>query len=153
MRLHAVHTLMLISAICLFALIWAIHPRSSSEPAITKTTHPVMEMVDSWPKAPNYYMGLNALDPGLTVSSDKASLFDPSDDYWGFPRDEAGHFELVDIYCNACHSLNIVMQQNFDAARWDELLTWMQNKQGMAPLPDDDRKNVVSYLSQNFGSN
>jgi cytochrome c len=59
--------------------------------------------------------------------------------------------EDVAAICAACHSLSIVRQQGLDEDRWDELMTWMTEKQGMPELEAQQRKNVVSYLAKHFG--
>ena len=59
--------------------------------------------------------------------------------------------EEVAALCAACHSLKIVKQQGLDADRWDELMTWMTEKQGMPELDPEDRTKIVSYLAEHFG--
>ncbi len=110
----------------------------------------IAEFVQNWDPEPQYDFAFNALDPQFEIAVSTESLFDPSDDYWGLPRD-AG-YELVSTYCGACHSLSIVMQQKATAGRWDEILDWMVETQGMARLNDDDRKQVHDYLSAHFSS-
>jgi len=93
----------------------------------------------------------NALDPQIKRSSvTRGSAFDPSDDYWGLPRTDG--YEEVAAYCAACHSLAIVMQQRVTAERWQYLLKWMVDKQGMAPLEREDNKIVETYLLKHFSS-
>ena len=100
--------------------------------------------------APDFSWTFNALDPGLAPSETIAAAFDPTDDYWGLPRNEG--YDLVAGYCAACHSLRIVMQQRASAERWDALLDWMVEKQGMAEPPAEDRAALVRYLSEAFGA-
>jgi hypothetical protein len=52
--------------------------------------------------------------------------------------------------CNACHSIRLVTQQRLSRERWDELLDWMVEKQGMPPLPEEDRTLVLGYLAEHF---
>jgi len=59
--------------------------------------------------------------------------------------------ETVAAICSACHSLKIVQQQGLDKSRWDELMDWMTEKQGMPALSNPDRKKVVNYLASNYG--
>ena len=99
---------------------------------------------------PDFAWRFNALDPGLDQSAATSIAFDPSDDYWGMPRDEG--VDLVAGYCAACHSLRIVMQQHSDEARWRALMDWMIEKQGMAEPPEEDLEQIIRYLSKNFGA-
>jgi hypothetical protein len=63
----------------------------------------------------------------------------------------AGHGrEEVFARCTACHSTAIIRRSGFSRDRWDELMDWMTEKQGMAPLEGDIRTLVVDYLAQHF---
>ena len=77
------------------------------------------------------------------------ALFDPDKDYWGLPRDDG--YEDVALYCSACHTLEIVMQQRAGRQRWAHMLDWMTKEQNMPPLPDGDQLRVLDYLAKNFG--
>jgi cytochrome c len=59
--------------------------------------------------------------------------------------------EVTGNVCNVCHSLTMVKQQGLPRWRWDELLDWMVEEQGMAPLDPGNRALVLDYLTQNFG--
>lgn len=60
--------------------------------------------------------------------------------------------EEVEIYCSACHSLQIVVQQKgLTRARWDELLDWMVEEQAMEEMEPGERKLVLDYLSTKLG--
>lgn len=59
--------------------------------------------------------------------------------------------EDVAALCAACHSMAIVRQQGLDRDRWDELMSWMTNTQGMPALLGEQRKLVVDYLAKNYG--
>jgi hypothetical protein len=112
----------------------------------------IIEHSKNWPKSPDFTVKFTAL-PNVSSESEKTvsdhPQFDPADDYFGLPR--IGAFEDVEAYCTACHSLQIVMQQRASKARWDYMLTWMSEKQGMAKMPEDDRQRILDYLSSNFG--
>ncbi|HEY8613768.1 MAG TPA: hypothetical protein VIL69_21105 [Roseomonas sp.] len=63
----------------------------------------------------------------------------------------AGHGrEEVFAFCTACHSTAIIRRSGFSRARWDELMDWMTEKQGMAPLEGEMRTLVVNYLAQHY---
>jgi len=49
--------------------------------------------------------------------------------------------------CSACHSIRLVAQQRLPRRRWDHLLDWMVEKQGMAELPAADRALILDYLT------
>lgn len=105
----------------------------------------------SWPADPVYQYAFDALDPSLSITAEATStFFDPEDDYWGLPRTPG--YEAVDLNCTACHSLRIVMQQHATRERWDHLLTWMVEEQGMYPMPDEERALVLAYLVEHFGA-
>ncbi|MDG9666398.1 hypothetical protein [Hahella sp. CR1] len=52
--------------------------------------------------------------------------------------------------CGACHSLALVKQQGLSKESWDEVLTWMQEEQGMPELNAELRSLILEYLSTNF---
>ena len=52
--------------------------------------------------------------------------------------------------CTACHSTAIIRRSGFTRARWDELMDWMTEKQGMAPLEGEMRGLVVDYLAEQY---
>ncbi|MCB9962948.1 MAG: hypothetical protein R3C00_04740 [Hyphomonas sp.] len=129
-----------------------------AEPAAPKADAHVAAAVEamagSWNGDIQFVNTFNALDPSHVPSatggeSAVPSLFDPNDEYWGLPRDEG--VDYVAGICAGCHSLRLVMQQHRSEARWHELIDWMINTQGMAPLPDDVRKDIETYLGKHFG--
>ncbi len=71
------------------------------------------------------------------------------DDFYGLPNGE-GRAE-VGIYCAACHSLGLVVQQGLTRGQWDELLVWMVEEQDMEALPKKDRAIVLDYLGKHVG--
>ncbi|HSF95475.1 MAG TPA: c-type cytochrome [Thermohalobaculum sp.] len=73
------------------------------------------------------------------------------EDFGGLPPG-AGREETHAI-CGACHSLRLVTQQGLDADRWDGLMDWMTEKQGMAELEKAERRRIVAYLAEHFGPN
>ncbi|NNG05280.1 MAG: cytochrome C-552 [Inquilinus sp.] len=79
-----------------------------------------------------------------------APAIETSDEYGGLPVGEG--VDLTYYMCGACHSIRLVTQQRVTRARWDYLLDWMVEKQGMAPLPPEDRAVVLDYLSRHFSS-
>lgn len=53
--------------------------------------------------------------------------------------------------CNACHSFRLVAQQGLSRERWDHLLDWMVEEQGMAEPEDGERALILEYLATHFG--
>jgi cytochrome c len=56
----------------------------------------------------------------------------------------------TEAYCSACHSMRLVVQQGQTRDGWDELLEYMVEEHAMEPLPAEDRKLVLDYLSKNY---
>ena len=82
-----------------------------------------------------------------TILAGRAAQAD--DEYLGLP--EAPGREEVAIYCGACHSLGIVVQQGQTREGWAELLDWMYEEQDMPVLEPDDEKLVLDYLAKHVG--
>ncbi len=59
--------------------------------------------------------------------------------------------ELVADTCTACHSAALIVQNRMSRARWDETLTWMQEKQGLGPLSPEVRRRILDYLARHQG--
>lgn len=87
--------------------------------------------------------------PSAAAPAEPAPQAAEAEDFGGLPEDEGR--EEVHAICSACHSLRLVTQQGLTAQRWDELMDWMTEKQGMPELTPDMRQRVVSYLAEHFG--
>lgn len=61
------------------------------------------------------------------------------------------HRDEVFYFCTACHSARIVRNQQMSRERWDETLTWMTDRHGMAPLEGADRQRFLDYLATALG--
>ncbi len=59
--------------------------------------------------------------------------------------------DLVLATCTACHSEALVLKNHMTRERWDETLTWMQEKQGLWELAPDERKSILDYLGKYQG--
>jgi len=49
--------------------------------------------------------------------------------------------------CSACHSIKTVVQQRLSRDVWDETLDWMVEEQGMPALEEEERQQILEYLS------
>ena len=52
--------------------------------------------------------------------------------------------------CTACHGTAVIGRSRLPREGWDELMDWMTEKQGMAPLEGEDRRVIVDYLARAF---
>ncbi|WP_119165760.1 aldehyde dehydrogenase [Algihabitans albus] len=58
--------------------------------------------------------------------------------------------ETVFYMCSACHSMAIVTQQGLSRKRWDDVLDWMVEDQGMAELDEATRNEILDYLADHY---
>jgi len=65
---------------------------------------------------------------------------------------EAKGVELTYAICTGCHSEMIVAQQGLTRERWDKLLVWMVEEQGMVDLPKPERETILDYLSTHYNT-
>ena len=56
--------------------------------------------------------------------------------------------EEVFWFCTACHSSALMARQGLSRDRWDDLLTWMTDRHGMAPLEGAERDKFLDYLAE-----
>ena len=54
--------------------------------------------------------------------------------------------------CTACHSEMLIVQQGNTRDRWDKLLYWMVDEQGMAPLDESERDVILDYLATHYNT-
>lgn len=54
--------------------------------------------------------------------------------------------------CTACHSEMIIAQQGLPRERWDALLDWMVEEQGMSEPAPEDRAEILDYLSEHYNT-
>ena len=59
--------------------------------------------------------------------------------------------ELVYYSCTACHSFKLVAQQGMSRERWDKLMHWMVEEQGMPEYPPEDWNAILDYLAAHYG--
>lgn len=89
------------------------------------------------------------LGAGLVVGAGLAAATLAQEDEFGGLPDGPGQ-EATYYTCNACHSVRLVTQQRLPRRRWDQLLDWMVEKQGMAPLAAEERALILDYLGSHL---
>ena len=52
--------------------------------------------------------------------------------------------------CTVCHGAAVIRRSRLTREGWDELMDWMTEKQGMAPLEGEERRVIVDYLARAF---
>ena len=62
---------------------------------------------------------------------------------------EAEGLMTVVSNCTSCHSAKLITQNRMTAERWNETIKWMQKKQGLWEL-GDNQKIIVDYLVANY---
>ena len=58
---------------------------------------------------------------------------------------------VTHAYCTVCHSERIVAQQGLAREDWSEVLEYMVEEHGMAPIEAPDFNRVIDYLSTHYG--
>ncbi|MCS6890126.1 MAG: hypothetical protein RMK64_02955 [Rhodovarius sp.] len=84
-------------------------------------------------------LALLATGPGLAAAEDPSVLPDAPN------RDE------IFYLCTACHGTAVITRSRLTRQQWDDLMTWMTEVHGMAPLEGRERQEVVDYLARHFG--
>jgi hypothetical protein len=86
--------------------------------------------------------------PATTPGGSAAAA--PNPEFENLP-DTAG---VEDTYymCTACHSAAIIKQQRISDARWDYLLNWMIEDQGMSDPGEEMKETILGYLKEHFSS-
>lgn len=90
-----------------------------------------------------------ALAPHVVAQTSLDQATQPAEEPSILPAGEGQ--EEVFYACTACHSTALIRRSRFSESRWDELMTWMTEVHGMAPLEGDERRLIVTYLAQHFG--
>lgn len=63
----------------------------------------------------------------------------------------ADGWETVKSTCTACHSGALVTQNAGSRNRWEYLIRWMQETQGLWPLPPEMENTILDYLAKHYG--
>jgi hypothetical protein len=60
------------------------------------------------------------------------------------------HRDDTFYFCTACHGFKIVSAQGMSRDRWDETLTWMEQRHALPKTEGKDRASLLDYLSAAF---
>lgn len=63
----------------------------------------------------------------------------------------ADGWKIVKANCIACHSARLVTQNNGTRARWESLIRWMQDTQGLWQFPAETETTILDYLTEHYG--
>jgi hypothetical protein len=58
-------------------------------------------------------------------------------------------FEIVSAQCTVCHSGRLIAQSRADRQGWLAMIRWMQDKQGLWPLGDNEQA-ILDYLASQY---
>ncbi len=61
----------------------------------------------------------------------------------------ASGFELVRANCTICHSADLVTQNRASREGWEQMIRWMQEKQGLWDLGEQEGP-ILDYLSTHY---
>ena len=89
---------------------------------------------------------------GWALADPPAALAQDEDAALAAMPDHPGKEEVF-YACNACHSIRLVTQQRLPRERWDLLLDWMVEEQGMAELTAEERRVILEYLATQYSAN
>lgn len=59
-------------------------------------------------------------------------------------------WELVQMHCSSCHSLQLVTSNRGDRATWLHLIRWMQKTQNLWPIDAASEDQILTYLDKNY---
>lgn len=82
----------------------------------------------------------------LMASGGSAMAAGPFDPHW--PEGELA--EEVGYFCSACHSTALISQQGLDRQRWDDVLQWMIEDNGMPELDPETYERYLDFLTESF---
>lgn len=60
------------------------------------------------------------------------------------------HWETVRMMCSSCHSPKLFTNYGATRETWAGLIDWMQEKQGLWPIPPKTEKEILDYLAKNY---
>lgn len=88
-------------------------------------------------QAPEPVSTTNTSDPVLEIDSVSGLVIDQN-------------FELVRGQCTACHSAKLITQSSASREGWEQMIRWMQQKQGLWDLGPNESP-ILDYLTTHYG--
>ncbi|KIC36664.1 cytochrome C [Ruegeria sp. ANG-R] len=88
---------------------------------------------------------------GATEAAAAATVAEKEDYEFGVLFDAPG-VETTFYACTACHSEMIVAQQGLNRDKWDEMLEWMVEEQGMSEIEEPYRTEILDYLAAHYNT-
>jgi len=64
---------------------------------------------------------------------------------------KADGWDTVRNNCIACHSAKLITQNHGTRNKWQAIIQWMQETQGLAQLDADTLNTIVTYLTAHYG--
>jgi hypothetical protein len=62
-------------------------------------------------------------------------------------------YKAVKLHCSTCHSPKIIVQNQASRQGWLDTIRWMQKKQGMSLLNEQNENMILNYLAKNYAPN
>ena len=81
----------------------------------------------------------------LTIQSTAAEI----DTATGLIKEDG--WEVVRNNCIACHSAKLITQNHATKNKWQAIIIWMQETQGLPQLDTDTLQTILTYLSTHYG--
>lgn len=106
----------------------------------------IMKFIPTVPDEPEI-AAVKEETPAETVAIDSSEIKDGIHVPSGLIADTG--FHLVLRTCAQCHSLDIVKQNRATEAGWKDMITWMQETQGLWDLGKDEA-GILAYLGKNY---
>lgn len=82
------------------------------------------------------------------LANEEAVEIDPKS---GLRIDAEGNWQLIQAYCNVCHSERLLTQQQLDRENWSKAIKRMQDQENLWDLGENESK-VLDYLSTYYGT-
>jgi hypothetical protein len=60
------------------------------------------------------------------------------------------NWQTVRVMCSVCHSPKLYTNYGATRETWASLIDWMQEKQGLWPLPLEIEDQILTYLAKNY---
>lgn len=82
----------------------------------------------------------------VATAASAAGEYDPASGLFIAPG-----YQAVAVNCLACHSARIIIQQGLSRDKWEDTIEWMQEEQGLWPIPAPTLGEILDYLAAHYG--